>query len=458
MRLRKLWYSSAFRLALLYGSVSLVLMIGLLSFIYWATAGYMDRQINATIEEEIRGLAEQYRARGLSGLSDSLALRIRDPANQAAIYLLTDADYTPLIGNIEAWPQVNSDSHGWIRFSLGQAQPEASAKPHWARAQGFQLHQHLHLLVGRNLQELEATRSLILEALAWGLLLTTLLALGIGALISSRVMRRLDAINLTSREIMSGDLSQRIPILGTGDDFDQLAQQLNAMLERIEKLMQAVQQVSDNIAHDLRTPLTRLRTRLEQLGDELAQRPALMEQAIADTDDLLNTFNALLRIARIESGSQKVAHQSLALEAILKDIEQLYEAVASERQQSLSLSIQSPCRVLGDRDLLFQLFANLVDNAIKYSPIGSQVSIELVAENSTCMVTISDQGPGIPKSLQQKVFQRFFRTDSSRSSAGNGLGLSLVWAILEMHGGEIALSNSHPGLQVRLKFKRQIAL
>ncbi len=448
----KLLRSYTFRLALLYTALSLGSVVVLLGFIYWATAGYMDRQTDETIEAEIRGLAEQYRRRGLAGLTAVIAERVARDPDGAAVYLLADDDYDPVVGNLNRWPDVPTTEDGWMRFGLLDWGRDKSEQ-HEARARTFLLRGGLHLLVGRDVRELESIRRLILNALLSGLAITTALALGAGLLVSSRVARRVEAIAQTGREIMEGDLSQRVPTNGSGDDFDQLAANLNRMLERIEGLMAAVRQVSDNIAHDLRTPLTRLRTRLElaQAADPRQAREAV-DQAVEDAEELLATFNALLRIARIESGSRRSAFATFDLAGLVHDVGELYEPLASDKGQQLIVKAEGAISVRGDRDLLFQALTNLVDNAIKYTPQGGQVILAATPGDRGPEVMVADTGPGIPPELREKVFQRFFRADDSRATPGSGLGLSLVRAVADLHGASIGLEAGDPGLRVVLRF------
>jgi signal transduction histidine kinase len=452
----RLLRSFTFRLALLYTTLSLGSVVVLLAYIYWGTAGYMDRQIDSTIEAEIRGLAEQYQSRGLTGLSQIIAERVSHDPNGASVYLLADAAFEPIVGNLSGWPQVAVSDSAWTRFKLREWGGDRSDE-HEARARIFLLRGDLHLLVGRDVRDLEATRRLILDALAWGLAITAALALGVGLLMSSRVMRRIEAINQTSRDIMEGDLSRRVPTAGSGDDFDRLAANLNRMLERIEELMAAVRQVSDNIAHDLRTPLTRLRTRLEQArsGDQRRAREEI-DQAIEDAQELLVTFNALLRIARIESGSSPGAFDGLDLACLVEDIAELYEPVAAEKGQELRVEDLGPVPVRGDRDLLFQALANLVDNAIKHTPKGSKIRLSAAVRGDGAEVQVADTGPGIPAGLREKVFQRFYRTDASRSTPGSGLGLSLVRAVIDLHGARIELADNDPGLRATIVFASRV--
>lgn len=454
--------SSTFRLALLY-----ILLVGisvaiLLGFIYWSTAGYMARQTDATIGAEIQGLAEQYRRRGLAGLSAVIAERIaRDPRG-ASVYLLADPKGEPIIGNLDLWPPVTPDAQGWVQFRARQPLGDETGIEHETRAKVFRLRGDLRLLVGRDVRELAAIRHLIMDAIAWGLAITLGLALLGGWLMGAGIVRRLDVVNQVSREIMQGDLSRRVPSSGTGDDFDQLAENLNRMLERIEALMQSIRQVSDNIAHDLRTPLSRLRNRLELLrGTELSpEASAEVEVAIADADELLSAFNALLRIARIEAGSRRAAFADLDPWTLLQDVAELYEPLASESQQSIVVETDpksQPCRLYADRDLLFQALANLVDNAIKHSPSASQITLRASCSDEAVELSVCDDGPGIPAELREKVLQRFFRIDESRAAPGHGLGLSLVQAVAQLHGAELNLEDAAPGLRVRLRLARRPA-
>lgn len=448
--------SSSFRLALLYVLMLLVSVAILLGFIYWSTAGFMDRQTDATIGAEIQGLAEQYGQRGLPGLSNVIRERItRDPAG-AGVYLLADEDLTPLVGNLDRWPGGYPDAEGWMHFRLRDRGPD-HREEHAARGQVFRLPGDLYLLVGRDVRDLAETRRLIHDALAWGLAITAALALLGGWMLSHRVLRRLEAINQTSREIMEGDLSRRIPVGRRGDDFDQLAAGLNHMLARIESLMAGVRQVSDNIAHDLRTPLTRLRSKLEVLRSELGEdhpAGAAAEEIIADAEELLGTFNALLRIARIEAGGRRAAFAPIDLAPLVADLEELYEPVAAERGQQLTLTSPPAAWVIGDRDLLFQALGNLLDNAVKYTPEGGRIDLRLTEGEDTVIVEIADNGPGIPPALRTEVFRRFFRADDSRSTPGSGLGLSLVQAVIQIHGATIELQDNAPGLRVRVRLER----
>jgi signal transduction histidine kinase len=457
---RRILHSSTFRLVLLYMALVSGSVLLLFGYIYWATAGFMDRQVDVTIEAEIQGLAEQYRRRGLAGLKTVIAERVaKDPAG-SSVYLLVDADLQPIVGNLSRWPAAPVSETGWLDFTLRDRGPDGTDE-HRARARAFLLLGNLRLLVGRDVRDLDKMRSVIVGALGWGLAISVGLALAGGLMMTSSMVRRIEAINDTSREIVEGDLGRRIPASGAGDDFDKLVGNLNGMLDRITGLMETVRQVSDNIAHDLRTPLTRLRSRLEiargQLGDANPEARAAVEQATEEADGLLATFNALLRIARIEAEQRREGFAAVDLVPLLTDVAELYEPVAAERDQTLTLQVREVAPIDGDRDLLFQAIANLVDNAIKYTPAGGRIALGLEPKGEGAEVYVADTGPGIPADQRERVFDRFHRLESSRSTPGSGLGLSLVRAVARLHGATIRLTDNAPGLRVALLLPRRPA-
>jgi len=425
----------------------------LLGFIYWATVGYMADQTDATIEAEITGLAEQYREGGLANLVNILQQRVERDPDSSSVYLLASSTFTPLAGNIDAWPDVETGSDGWLTFAFKDTR--SGGRVFQARARPFLLQGGLHLLVGRDTRELRATQQLIIRALVWGMVLTLALAMAGSIIMSRSMLRRIERINQASREIMAGDLQRRVDTMGTNDEFDQLAINLNAMLDEIERLMDGIRHVTDNVAHDLRTPLTRLRTRLEQLHAELDQdspNAAYVEQSITDADQLLATFGALLRIARIDAGGVKTNFDTIDLAALVQDAAELYDAVAEEKQINIDIELDAKPQLQGDRDLLFQAIINLLDNAIKYSTQAGRILLKLSERNHHPVLTITDNGPGIPAGERSKVLQRFYRTDQSRSQHGSGLGLSLVSAVVQMHNARLEFSDNHPGLIAELQF------
>lgn len=453
MKTVELLRSSSFRLSLVYMILFAGSVLLLLGFIYWATVGYMAEQTDATIEAEITGLAEQYRVGGLGKLVSILQDRVERDPDSSSVYLLASPTLSPLAGNIDTWPDVKTGSDGWLTFSFKDTR--VGGRVFQARARPFLLQGGLHLLVGRDTRELRAAQQLIIRALVWGMALTLALAL-VGSVIMSRSMlRRIERINLASRKIMAGDLQRRIETMGTDDEFDQLAISLNAMLDEIERLMDGIRHVTDSVAHDLRTPLTRLRTRLEQLHSELDTDSPItnrVEQSIADADQLLTTFGALLRIARIEAGGVKTNFKNVDLAALVQDAAELYDAVAEAKQIEINMQLRAKPQVQGDRDLLFQAIINLLDNAIKYSPQAGHIQLTLSMRDQQPLLSIADNGPGIPVEEHDKVMERFYRMDQSRSQHGSGLGLSLVAVVARMHNATLEFDDNHPGLIAELHF------
>ena len=444
-----------FRLAVTYMSVFGVSVLLLMSFIYWSTAAYMARQSDALIDAEINGLAERYDLLGLAGLMSLIEERLSRQPTGLSIYLLTTQGHSRLAGNLNRWPEAPEDPAGWIDFQLYTDQ-SAEAQVHLARARRFALVGGFHLLVGRDISPLIAAKERIATTLAWGLVLTLALG-GLGGWwISRRMAQRIETINRTSREIIDGDLSRRMPLQGTGDELDRLAGSLNQMLDRIQTLMEDVRRVSDNIAHDLRTPLGRLHNQLDSLRGDLLHKgmsTGAVDQALAESQGLLATFNALLRIARIESRARTEGFAPIDLAALVSDVVDFYEPLAEARRQKLTFSGVPGMRLSGDRDLLFQALANLLDNAIKYTPENGHIAVTLASvDNATAELSVADDGPGIPDAERGHVFQRFFRLESSRTTAGSGLGLSLVAAVARLHNMTIEVTDNAPGTRLTMRF------
>ncbi|MEO8443849.1 MAG: HAMP domain-containing sensor histidine kinase [Gammaproteobacteria bacterium] len=444
--------TSTFQLAWWYMGVFGASALVLIGVVWWTTVGYLEQQTNATIEAEVTGLVEQYRQRGTRGLEALIRERMAMSTGVPTVYLFADRNRQPLAGNLGAWPAGEADAGGWYNFSrVGE-----DGRRIGVRGQVFVLSDGRHLLVAQDQSRLEATRSLINEAFLWALGGGLVLALLGGFLMSYSVMRRIDAINRASREIMTGRLQSRMPVRGIHDEFDQLAENLNAMLDRIDSLIEGVKSVADNIAHDLRTPLTRLRGRLENLSG----RPGLdddlrgeLAAAMTEADHLLTTFRALLRIARIESGTHDREWAAVELRPLLEDAWELYQAVGEEKGITVRLGNASG-ELRGDRDLLFQAVSNLLDNAIKYSPAGSEVTIDACETDDLASISIADRGPGVPAEERDKVLDRFYRTASVTGIPGSGLGLSLVSAIARHHGGQLILEDNAPGLRATLRLPR----
>jgi len=452
VRASRLLRTSTFRLALGYLVLFGLSVVALLGFIYWNTTGFIAQQTDETIEAEITGLAEQYRRTGLAGLRTVIRERSRD--QRQSLYLFTDPDRRSIAGNLDSWPTAQAGPGGWLDFTYERPVGGRVETRH-ARARHLLLRGGFELLVGRDVQERHALQQRLRDSLIWVVALTIGLGLVGGVVMSRSWLRRIDGINRTSRDIMAGDLGRRVPVSGSNDELDRLAQNLNAMLDEIERLMAGMRQVTDNIAHDLRSPLTRLRSRLDVTLLEppsMEAYRAAMERTIEDAEDLLHTFTALLGIAQAESGAKPEDMADLDLGALARDVGELYEPVAEEKGLWLTLVCVDGLTVKGNRHLLSQALANLVDNAIKYTPGSGAVIVTAREANGAIEVAVADTGPGIPEGERERVLDRFVRLESSRRSPGSGLGLSLVAAVARLHGADLALEDNRPGLRAVMRF------
>ncbi|MBL8200311.1 MAG: HAMP domain-containing histidine kinase [Chromatiales bacterium] len=444
----RLLRTSTFQLAWWYMGIfgaSALILIGVLR---WATVNYLEQQSSVAIEAELAGLTEQYRQRGPQALQSLVNARAAISPGVLTLYLFADEQRQRLAGNLVSFPPLTADASGWYNFSG----VDADKRQLRMRGRMVVLRDGKYLLVAQDQSRLESIRALIDRAALWALLGGLALALIGGVLMSSSVMGRIDAINRASRQIMTGRLQSRMPVRGVNDEFDQLSENLNAMLDRIDSLIEGVKSVADNIAHDLRTPLTRLRGRLENLTG----RPDLNDElrgelgaAMAEADHLLATFRALLRIARIESGTHDREWAEVNLAPLLEDAWELYQAVGEEKDIVVHLGPASG-HLRGDRDLLFQALCNLLDNAIKYSPPGSEVTLAVNETGDSVDISVADHGPGVPAGEREKVLDRFYRSAAVAAVPGSGLGLSLVKAIAHHHGGQLVLTDNAPGLRATL--------
>ena len=449
--LRRLVRTHAVRLAALYFLVFAASVLGVLLFVYWTSANFVERQTEATLDAEINGLAEQYDQRGLSGLVQIVAARSAGDRGDAMLYLVTDPDGRPLAGNIAGWPLGVPARTGWLSFTI-EARVKGHIETHPARGSLIIIPGGYRLLVGRDISDAAAFRDRVKMTLLW----SGLVALGVGLLggaaMSRNLLRRVELVNRTSERVMAGNLSDRVPLGGTGDEFDQLAANLNRMLDQIERLMTAMREVTDDVAHDLKTPLARLRARLELalIGpQDAAGQSEAIRAAIDEADRLLATFNALLGIAEAEAGRDQAG--PLDLSEVVRSAAEFYEPVAEQKGFAMSVAVEPGIRIRGDRHLLSQTLANLLDNALKYAG-GGDLLITVFRDEARAVLEVADRGPGIPEAHRETVFDRFVRLEPSRSTPGNGLGLSLVRAVAHRHHGAVALADNRPGLRVRLEF------
>lgn len=448
--------TSTFRLAVLYLGLFAASASLLLAYVYWNTAGFLVRQTDEAVQAEITGLAEQYAQGGLPLLVHTVIQRSRDPGS--SLYLVLDPSGRVLAGNLDVRPAAEPGADGWMDFIYSRKGLEG-VELKAARARAFVLAEGFYLLVGRDVQERREIESLITNALIWAIFLTLMLGLIGGLFMSRNMLARVDEINKSSLEIMRGDLSRRLPIAGTGDELDQLGRNLNAMLDQIEALMIGMRQVTDNVAHDLRSPLNRMRNRLEvTLLNDMSPEEyrQVLERTIGEADHLLTTFNALLMIARAEAGSLRESMTNVDPAAIARDAAELYEPVAEESGFAINVTAEDGLQVRGNRELLSQVLTNLIDNAIKHGKVnenadGTNSSIDIaVGLNADGRVgmSVSDHGEGIPEHQYGRVLERFVRLEASRNTPGSGLGLSLAAAVARLHGGRIDFANNEPGLKV----------
>lgn len=451
----KLIASTSFRLVLLYVAIFALGSALVLVSVGWEVEQIIDQQIAATVNEEIKGLSEQYAQGGLQGLYSTLEKRARQPGS--SLYLLTDPAGQVLAGNIAALPPRLLDTPGAVETHYRR--PGETQARNVALARIFSLPGGLHLLVGRDMADREALRAIFARSFLVSLAALGALGLVGGLLLARRVLARIDAMSASAAEIMAGNLEQRLPQAGSHDEFDRLAQNLNAMLDRINRLMADMREVTDNIAHDLKTPLTRLRNRAEQA---LAQpvgtegHEAALEQVIIESDRLLAVFNALLQIARVEGGTGADVLVPCDVGEAAQACVELYQPMIEEADGTLDLvTTSADLHVKGSRELLGQAISNLIINALNYGvgPEGASphISVACVRLNNDIAITVSDAGPGIAPADLERVKQRFVRLETSRSTPGSGMGLALVDAVAGLHGGSLSLTNANPGLSATLR-------
>jgi signal transduction histidine kinase len=469
--LGKLFRTTTFKLTLVYLTVFALFAAFLLAYFAWNTRRLVTQQIVATVDAEISGLSDLYQQGGIRRLIFAIDDRGSRPGS--SLYLLTTAAGEGVTGNIGSLTTGILDKSGWTETAYRRIDDHDSAVEHQALVRVLQLPAGFRLLVGRDLEERERLHDIIISAGRWSIAIVVVLGIAGGFFVTRRVLKRVDAMTGTTQRIMSGDLSGRLPIAGSNDELDRLAGNLNVMLERIEALMHGLKEVTDNIAHDLKTPLTRLRNRAEEAlrtAEDESQYRAALERTIEESDGLIKTFNALLMIARAESGQARDGMTEFDAAEIAHGIGELYEPLADEKGLTLRVEASGATPMRGNRELISQALANLVDNAIKYaapnnatlapeqSPTvnGAQpeIVVKAAGDGDRILLTVADTGPGIPEGERTRAVERFVRLERSRSQPGSGLGLSLASAVARLHGGELRLEDNQPGLRSVLALPR----
>jgi signal transduction histidine kinase len=459
----KLVRTTAFRLTLVYLLLFALFAASLLGYFAWNTRRMITEQISTTVNAEMDELSEIFGRRGLHGLVFNIENRALRPS--ANLYLVTTPNGQAIAGNVGSLAPGVIGTTGWSETAYRRLDDQDNTD-HRALVRVVQLSSGFRLLIGRDLEERRRLFGIVAKAAQWSILVVVVLGIGGGIFVARRVLRRIDAMTGTTQRIMAGDLSGRLPVGRSGDELDRLAGNLNAMLERIEALMTGLKEVSDNIAHDLKTPLTRLRNRAEEAlakSATEAEYRAALERTIEESDGLIRTFNALLMIARAESGQARGNMDDFDAAEVANGIHELYEPLAEDGGMSLRVKT-TPVPVHGNRELISQALANLVENAIKYGkpvpptqPQGAVVSmdakqilIEARRYGDQVLLSVTDHGPGIPEADRKHAVERFVRLEASRTLPGSGLGLSLASAVATLHGGELRLADAGPGLTATL--------
>jgi signal transduction histidine kinase len=441
--------STPFRLALAFALLFVLAFILSGAIVYQLMSADLAEQLDQSVKETYSVVAVTYAASDQEDLISAVDSHAALSPGKEQLFSLTDAGGNHLAGNFTAadLPDGFSD----FAASLPDVVPGTLYRA-WTGSVGPN-----SLTIAISLSETEELESIVLMSFGWATLIIAGLAVAAGALLASRVQRRLDGIAATMDDVSNGRLDARIPLLGNGDDIDGVSSQVNAALERLAALVDGMRQVSADIAHDLKTPLNRLQMILEAAADKTIRGEAIADElaeARGESLQINETFDALLRIAQIEAGARKARFVDLDLNGIVEAIAEIYADVAEDDDKSLSAAIVhgAPCLVHGDRDLLTQLFANLVENALRHCPDGTAILLSVQRQDDRIVAEVADNGPGIPAQEREKVFQRLYRLDTSRTTPGSGLGLSLVRAIADLHGASIALEDRHPGLAVIIGF------
>jgi signal transduction histidine kinase len=451
-RFRDVLASSPFRIAIVYSIAFALGAVVLLGGVYLGLSRVVDGSTDNLIEAEVQGLKEQVSVLSRSDFIEIIEQRSQDQDVRGAVYLMVDPQLRPVAGNVPAWPQIGPNEGKWIQFKVSVPFGDET-REHEMRAQRFPLPGGYRMLVGHDVQERQDVKNLMMRGLAAAVVLTLLLGLGGGIWMGRRILAQAGAISAVATQIMRGDLSQRLPVRDADDEINTLALEINNMLDKIEQLTLGMRTVLDSAAHDLRTPLNRLQSTAEAAMSQLAPASPerrVLERVTTEVDRMRGTLDALLRIALAETGT--VAREPVDLSELVGSMVELYAPVSEERGLTLQAEVDPGAQVVGSRQLLAQALANLLDNAIKFTPEGGHIRVLLRAAGASPEVVVEDDGPGIPADKREAVLGRRVRLDEARKLPGSGLGLSLVAAVTKLHGARLILDDAGPGLRVVLKF------
>ena len=450
--MRRLWSSLAIRLTAVLIGFTLLVTAGLLVGFYIFSVRLPTGHVRATVDAEARQLVAIYDRGGEPALRSALERRRSTASPQKPFDALLAPDGSLLTGNLPSWPRVRRGE--WVNIEADLYR-DGDEDDHEALSRDIALPSGRRLIVGRDVELLADRQELIAEAALWSIVAVFIFGMPGGLLISKISARRLAAVSGTARAVMDGDLTVRVPVRGTGDDFDRLGETLNAMLDRNEELVASLGRVSDNIAHELRTPLARLRTVLEQLAEDGAsgRNQKLLRASSDEADRIQLIFDALLRIARLDTRRHRLKREPVMFNRLVADAAELYLPQAEEREQAIILDLD-PCPLTGDPDLLFQLVVNLIDNALKFAPASGHIDVRLRCNHQTASLTVTDSGPGVAEEFRARLTERFFRAPEASAAPGSGLGLALANAIVAAHDGELAFSGGAGAFEVAVQLPR----
>jgi len=444
--------TSPFRIAIVYSIAFACGAAALLGAVDFAVSRVVDGSTDNLIEAEVQGLREQMLVLSRSDFIELIEQRSQDQDVRGAVYLMVDPQLRPVAGNVPAWPKLDAREGKWFLFKVSVPFGDET-REHEMRAQRFPLPGGYRMLVGHDVQERQDVKSLMMRGLIAAVVMTLLLGLGGGFWMGRRILAQAGAISAVATQIMRGDLSQRLPVRDADDEINTLAREINTMLDKIEQLTLGMRTVLDSAAHDLRTPLNRLQSTAEGAMSQLSvgsPERRVLERVTTEVDHMRSTLDALLRIALAETGT--VAREPVDLSELVASVVELYAPVSEERGIELESSVAAGAQVLGSRQLLAQALANLLDNAIKFTPDGGHIRVLLRGSGSEPEVIVEDSGPGIPADKREIVLGRRVRLDEARKFPGSGLGLSLVAAVTKLHGARLVLDDAAPGLRVSLRF------